>query len=167
MVPEEFFEAFVLGNYDDFKKNPDCVRRAFNAAVAASHLADHYLSFYKHKSPERVKMYEKIGDYVEHISKSTKNYFRDIRSIANAYKHLYTGKEERYAKHSSISSAGTIESIQFVGEELENISEEFAELNTSKNVVVYTRKSEEQLQFKTALNVVIDFWQKELFGAND
>ena len=45
MTPYQFFESFVEGNYHDALENPGCVRRAFNAAVSASHLADHYFTY--------------------------------------------------------------------------------------------------------------------------
>lgn len=47
MTPYQFFEIFVEGNYEDCYQNPGCVRRAFNAAVSASQLADHYFNYFK------------------------------------------------------------------------------------------------------------------------
>lgn len=166
MTPEEFFESFVIENYIDFKDNPGCVRRAFNSAVAAAHLADHYYNYYDVKSPSRLGANKKLGDYLNYISTRTQCYFKDIRSIANAYKHLYTGKESSHAKHSTISSAGTIESLEFIDEELESLSGEFEEQSTPEYFVVYTRKSGEKIIFKTALETVIDFWKNELFSDN-
>ncbi len=43
---------------------------------------------------------------------NTNKYFKDIRSIANAYKHLYTGHNPKYSQYSSIASAGTIEDVK-------------------------------------------------------
>jgi hypothetical protein len=43
MTPYSFFEAFVEGNALDCHEDPGDVRRAFNAAVSASHVADQYL----------------------------------------------------------------------------------------------------------------------------
>ena len=54
MTPEEYYEAFSLGNYEDYEENLGCVRRAFNAAISASHLADHYFNYYKKQDPEGV-----------------------------------------------------------------------------------------------------------------
>lgn len=163
MTPEDYYEAFTLGNHEDFKENSGCVRRAFNAAIAASHLADHYFSYYKKQDPCRVSMYKKVGDYVKHISNKTNGCFRDIRSIANAYKHLYTGNKKSHANNSSISSAGTIETVQFIDKEIEQVSYDPTQKNTSE-YVVYTKKSGEQLKFMPALEAVIDFWQGELYG---
>ena len=107
-------------------------------------------------------MYTKIGDYIEYISRETKGDFRDIHSIANAYKHLYTGIKECHAKYSSISSTGTIETVQLIGEEIEQVSGVPGGKNTPEYVVVYTKKSGEQLEFMPALKTVINFWEGEL-----
>jgi len=109
MTPEEFLKAFVLGNYEDCLQYTGCVRRAFNAAVSASHLADHYFTYYKKHDQSKVKSFNKIGDFVEYLSNNTKGCFRDIRSISNAYKHLYTSKDPEKAVYSTISSTLAIE----------------------------------------------------------
>jgi len=61
MTPDAYFEAFVQDNYSDYVENPGSVRRAFNAAVSASHLADHYFEYYKKNDPERVKDFQSLG----------------------------------------------------------------------------------------------------------
>jgi len=113
MMPDEFFEAFVRGNFEDYQQYPGCIRRAFNAAVSASHLADHYFAYYKKHDPSRVNSFNKIGDFVEYLACKTNGCFRDIRSLSNAYKHLYTSIDLKKAVHSSISSTGAIESVTF------------------------------------------------------
>jgi hypothetical protein len=158
MIPEEYYDAFVLGNYNDFIDNPSSVMKAFNAAVAASHLADFYYNYYKIHDPRLIQKYKGLGKFVADITKNTNNYFQDIRSIANAYKHLYTGIKQEYEKFSTISSAGTIESIVFEDEEVNQLTEELLDKDASDFIVVYTRKSGEQIQFKLAIEKVIDFW---------
>lgn len=158
MTPEDYYEAFTLGNYYDFINNPGCVRRAFNAAIAASHLADCYYYFYSKNDPERVSKYTELYKFRDYISNNTDNYFRDIHSIANAYKHLYTGNQ-KHPENSTISSAGTIESIGFIDEEVEQLFEKSEDRNASKFIVIYTRKSGEQMQFKQAIDTVIHFWE--------
>lgn len=54
MTPTEFFESFVEGNMEDCIKNPGCIRRAMNAAVSTSHLADHYFKFNKRHAPDQL-----------------------------------------------------------------------------------------------------------------
>lgn len=168
MTPEQFFEAFVRGNYEDCQENPGCVRRAFNAAVSASHLADHYLAYYKLYDPQKTKNFDSIGNYVEHLSRKTNGCFRDIRSISNAYKHLYTSIDPKKAVHSSVSSTGAIDSIT-----LENENEELAEIeedwkrapkdNSFKPKVIYTKKDGKKAEFLPTLEAVIQYWEKELF----
>lgn len=63
MTPSQYFEAFVEGNLLDCHEHPGCVRRAFNAAIAASHLADHYFAFNYRHHPEVVGAYSTIGQY--------------------------------------------------------------------------------------------------------
>lgn len=162
MTPQLYYEAFAMGNYEDFKANPNNIRCAFNAAISASHLADHYFTYYKKNESQRVKVYNKIGDYVEHISSKTKGYFRDIRSIANAYKHLYTGENKQFADYSSISSAGTIETVQIVDKEIKEISEIPLSDKSNGLNVVYTKKSNEQVVFTVALEYVMVFWEEEI-----
>jgi len=162
MTPQLYHEAFTIGNYEDFKANPGDVRRAFNAAISASHLADHYLKYYRKNEPKRVKNYNKIGDYVEYISGRTKGYFRDIRSIANAYKHLYIGDNKLFADYSSISSAGTIETIQIIDQEIKEICEVPKSDKSNCSTVIYTKKSNEQIQFIVALESVMEFWKEEI-----
>ena len=167
MTPEQFFEAFVRGNYEDCQQHPGCVRRAFNAAVSASHLADHHLAYYELHDPPRTKSFKSIGDYVEHLSRKTGGCFRDIRSISNAYKHLYTSRDPKKAVHSSVSSAGAIESIT-----LENEDEEVTEMeekwerdpkdNSFKSKVIFTKKDGQQGEFLPTLEAVIQYWEKEL-----
>lgn len=160
MTPDDFFEEFVQGNYEDYQLNPGSIRHAFNAAVSAAHLADHYLEYYRKNDPSKVSSFEggKNGAFVEYLSKNTKDCYRDIRSISNAYKHLYT------ANMWTVGSPGAIESISFLDKKLnvKNLSSELTEdLNASK--VVYTRKDGQQIDFLPTLETVINFWKELLY----
>lgn len=159
MTPEQYFEAFTLGNYNDFIDDSSNVMRAFNSAVSASHIADCYYNYYKQNQPGLIKKYKNLAGFINYISQNTNNYFQDIRSIANAYKHLYTGTIKEYAKYSTISSAGTIESVVFEDEEINQVSEKLIDKNASGFTVVYTKKTGEQIQFKHAIETVIKFWE--------
>ena len=160
MTPAEYFASFVEGNFEDCLSNPGCVRRAFNASVAASHLADHYFTFNARHHPSLVFAFPTIGPFVEHIDKGTGGAFRDIRSIANAYKHLYTDVSSQYAAHSTVSSAGSIDSIQLADDsDLEMVSEEYVE---DRYTVVFTRKDGTRHEFLPALERVVDFWRESL-----
>jgi len=163
MTPDEFFEVFVQGNYEDYQLNVGCIRQAFNAALSATHLADHYYWYYKRHDPSKVKSFAVIHDFKEYISVNTKDCFRDIRSISNAYKHLYTSD-----LHSTISSPGAIESISFLDKksEIKMITEERTadpNANHIESKVVYTRKDGQQIDFLPTLETVIKFWEELLY----
>ena len=151
MTPDKFFEAFVQGNYYDFEENQGCVRCAFNAAIAAFHMLDHYYNYCQRYDEPKVRKYENRQAYMEHAVKETKGYFQDIKSIANAYKHLYVG-EDRY---SSISSAGTVEVVRIEDQEISEIEQEHDE-------VWFTRKTGERLKLLPCLKKVVHFWEREL-----
>jgi len=165
MIPEEFFETFVLGNYVDCQQNSCCIRRAFNAAVSASHLADHYFKFNKKYAQSKVESFKTIGDFVAYLSKNTSGCFQDIRSISNAYKHLY--EDPRNAAYSTISSTGAIESIYFVGKNmevkmLEKVWPKETKPHNIESKVFFTRKDDKRIEFLPTLDRVIKFWEKLL-----
>lgn len=162
MTPQMYFDAFAVGNYEDYISNPGDIRCAFNAAITASHLADHYYSFYKRNDPHKVDAYNSIGAYVEFISTKTSGYFRDIRSIANAFKHLYLGGNDPLTEYSSISSTGAVETVYLSRSNLERVSESFSNNNAGNKTVIYTKKSKEEIEFIVALEMVMGFWKEEL-----
>lgn len=161
MMPDDFFETFVRGNYEDCIDYLGSLRKAFNAAVSTSHLADHYFYYYKKHDSTRIKNFAKIGDFVEHLSKETGGYFQDIRSIANAYKHLYTGIDPKKAVHSTVSSTGAIESISFdyKNAEIKELQEEGNENDYKETKVVFTKKAGSRLDFLFVLKKVVDYWE--------
>lgn len=168
MTPDRFFEAFVRGNYEDCQQYPSCVRRAFNAAVSASHLADHYWEYWQKHDQSKVKGFKDIGAFVEDLSKNTDGCFRDIRSISNAYKHLYTSIDPKKAVHSSISSAGAIESISFADEdaEVKELEEKWpgdSRGNNYESRVVYVRKDGQRMEFLPVLDKTIEYWKTKLY----
>lgn len=167
MTPEQFFESFVEGNSDDCHAMPGDIRRAFNAAVAASHLADHYFAFNKRHNPSVVAAFPSIGPFVEHLSNKTGGAFRDIRSISNAYKHLYTNIDPKMEVYSSVNSTGAIESINLPGDDdLISISEEYSG-NTAaeedKYKVVFTRKDGTTSEFLPILTTFVDYWRTAFY----
>jgi len=159
MTPEDFFELFVLGNYQEYKYNDGGTRQAFNAAVSASHLADHYFWYYKKYDQSKVKSFENLKTFREYISLNTNNCFLDIWSISNAYKHLYVSNVD-----TTITSPGAIESITFPNKksEIKKI-QEFSE--TSE--VIFTRKNGQQGEFLPTLETVIEFWEQLLYKRNN
>ena len=167
MTPDKFFEAFVLGNQEDCKENHGCVRRVCNAAVSASHLADHYWEYYENRDNPKLQDIKSIGEFIDYLSKQTNDCFRDIRSISNAYKHLYTSIDPKKAVHSSVSSTGAIESITFTDEgvELKKIDDDSTESfgdNNFEPKVMYTRKDGQRIEFLPTLETVINYWESFL-----
>gem|GEM_PF-1357261 len=164
MTPEDFYEAFMIGNYNAFVCDPSSVMKAFNSAVAASHLADCYYNYYKVNNPRLIQDYHNLSKFIEHINNNTDYYFKDIRSISNAYKHLYTGLREDYARNSSISSSGTIETIIFENEEIKQLEEDFTNNSEPELKVVYTKKNGEQIYFLHSIEIVKKFWDKLFYN---
>jgi hypothetical protein len=167
MTPHQFFEGFVQGNYDDCEQHPGSIRHAFNAAVSASHLADHYFVYYGKHFPSKVSSFAKIGDFVEYLSNETGGCFRDIRSISNAYKHLYTSADPRRGAYSSISSTGAIETVTLndADGDVQRIEEDWVEGPEGSDTepkVVFTRKDNKRVEFLLTLKTVVEFWDKLL-----
>lgn len=167
MTPTQFFESFVEGNQLDCEQNQGCVRRAFNAAVSASHLADHYFEFSRRNNPDAVREFPNIGKFVEHVSNQTSGAFRDVRSIANAYKHLYTDAASKYAAHCYVNSCGSIETIELTADEaLIGLSEEYfngAESSMARSAVVFTRKDKTKAEFLPALTAAVEYWRELIY----
>ena len=166
MTPDEFFVAFVEDNFIDYADTPGSIRRAFNVAVSAAHLADHYFEFNRKNHPERVSQFKSLGNFLAFIDERTGGAFRDIRSISNAYKHLYTDVAPRKAVHSSVASTGAVDCITFEyqASELEEIEEDY-EPGDSTTKVVYRRKDGQLLEFLPVIEKVRGFWREFLRGA--
>jgi hypothetical protein len=156
MTPEQYFEAFVEPNQWDCNDMPGDIRRAFNAAVSAAHLADHYFNFHRKHQTGEVQSFSGMGEFVEYLSKQTGGAFRDVRSISNAYKHLYN-TEGPSAKYESINSCGSVCYVEIGGDDnLEDLEEHWVtEGDNSRLAVVFTRKDGTKGEYLTALNVVI------------
>src|SRR5690554_6260173 len=114
MSPSQYFAAFVEPNSSDYRQYPGDIRLAFNAAISTSHFADHYFNFSKKHEPHRVAGFKTMGDFVEFLASETNGAFRDIRSMANAYKHLYNS-DGPSAKYECINSCGSIEMLRIDG----------------------------------------------------
>lgn len=155
MTPREFFESFVEGNLEDCQEDPGSVRRAFNAAVSASHVADHWYTFNQRHNPQIAARFENIGHFVEHLTQATSGAFRDVRSVANAYKHLYTDSSTKHGAYSTIDSSGAITSVgELGGSEIVSIEQEYGDASSK---VVFTRRDGSTLEFLPVLEKVVDY----------
>jgi len=168
MTPISFFEAFVEGNALDCHNEPGDVRKAFNAAVSASHVADQYFKYCKRHRPDAVSVFQNLGEFVEHLCNETSGAFRDIRSIANAYKHLYTNPEGGDNAYSSVDSTGSINAVQFPDEEEIATVEEDYETQGSNDrgrmKVVFIRKDGTKSEFLPVLDRVVDHFRTMIYG---
>jgi hypothetical protein len=163
MTPISFFEAFVEGNSIDCHNEPGDVRKAFNAAVSTSHVADQYFRYCKRHKPDAVLAFHSLGEFVEHLCRETGGAFRDIRSIANAYKHLYTNPEGGDNAYSSVDSTGSITAVQFSDdEEIVTVEEDYETQGSMK--VVFKRKDGSKSEFLPVLDRVIDHFHTTIYG---
>lgn len=153
MTPSEYFGAFVVENQIDYEEHPESVRHAFNAAVPASHMADHYYFFsLRHKPDSRFANRKALLAHADH---ETGGAFGCIRSIANVYKHLYaTGSD------CEVTSAGAIEAIEI--EDDPDVRELVSEVQYDKGTVYFTTKNGQRREFGAELNKVVEFWRRFL-----
>ena len=160
LTPVQFLESFVEGNTWDYKENPGCIRRAFNASVTASHLADHYHAFYSRHDPDLVASYPSLAQFIKHLNIETEGAFRDIRSLANVYKHLYTDNDQRKAAQSTVDSCGSIISLALeASAEVIQVEQKYRETDS---VVVFRRKDGTSAEFLPVLEKVIAYWNNFL-----
>lgn len=161
MTPSEYFVSFVQGNLDDCHTNPGCVRRAFNAAVAASHLADHYFAYNYRHNRRVVASYPTIGPFIAYLESQTGGAFRDLRSISNAYKHLYTDTDPRKASKSNVNSSGSIGFVVLsYDQDVSEISENYLD---QRSAVIFRRKDGSTSEFLPVLEGFVDFWHERFY----
>ncbi|WP_111498113.1 hypothetical protein [Marinobacter bohaiensis] len=166
MTPEQFLEAFVDQNRLDCHERPGDVRRGFNAAVSCSHLADHYLAYNKRHCPEKVVAFDTIGDLVNYLSEETEGAFRDIRSVSNAYKHLYT-EVGPFSRHSTVNSCGAIEGGTFSSEDqIIEIHEEYLseDKESVRSAVIIKRKDGSRFELLPALDKTVERFYDLVFA---
>ena len=160
MTPDMYFDGFVLGNFHDFVDHKESVRHAFNAALAASHMADHYFKYCQRYHRSKVNRFPRLREFIKHHTQKTGGAFGDVRSIANAFKHLYIDTDQ----YSSISSTGAIEAIVIHGP---SIQEVFENLHDDEAVVFYTTKNGERREFLPTLKAVIELWEQLIPGLSN
>ncbi|HET7865925.1 MAG TPA: hypothetical protein VFL86_16110 [Burkholderiaceae bacterium] len=163
MTPEEFLSSFVQGNVEDFAEQPHCVRRGFNAAVAAAHMADHNYKYSRHHRQPWVERFPSFENYLLYLYEAAGQGFRDIRGISNAYKHLYTRSQN------SISSAGSIDCVRFPdpADAIQSVEQDWVS-SPSRNAdgtrVIYRRRDGTEEELLPTLRRVVVFWLGELYG---
>jgi hypothetical protein len=159
MTIDQYFDSFVWENYIECKGDPGSVRMAFNAAISAAHLADHYWAYLKRHDETRLyKFKHDVNNFREWLNKETNGASEDIRGIANAYKHLYTKGNE----YSEISSTGAVESVPL---RHSNVSEVFQDVDGGSEtscIVFYTTRAGVKKEFLPVLEVLVNYWRKKI-----
>ncbi len=130
------------------------MRHGFNAAVAAFQMVDLYFNFHKRHDPEKIAAYSNKGVYLEHLYRTCKK-FKDIRSIANAYKHLYVR-----GRNVTVASTGAIEQVDFISKD---IREMYSDYRGDDDFVVYEKRTGERIRLLESLKDTISMWKKELY----
>lgn len=167
MTPENFLEAFVEFNHIDCLQEPGDIRRAFNAAVSASHLADQYFTYHQRHNPGKVASFKTIGAFIAHLEAISNGAFRDIRSISNAYKHLYTDAQSNLGAFASVNSSGSIERLELNSDQpIEAFEEEYGAStgdDDSRFRVVFTRRDGTKSEFLPVLEATLDCLRKLVY----
>jgi hypothetical protein len=157
LKPSEFYEAFVVGNYEDWKEQPNSIRRAFNVAVSAFHLADHYWEYFQRRSADFSRRYSCIRELQDALVRR-EPFFKVIHDVAIAYKHLYPR-----AKNCSILSGGAIvESVQYEDNEITEIKIDYSELSEKDDVIIH-HKDGTSTKFSEAIENVKKLWEEIIF----
>jgi hypothetical protein len=154
MTPYDFFDGFVLKNYQDWVDEPYSVRKAFNAAVSAFHLADHYFRYHRRSNAEFSKRYKHIGQFQAALTSQTPS-FKVIQDMANAYKHLYTRAS------CSVASGGSIESLTYGNQTIETDWQEDNGKWTGN--IVIRRRDKSVAGFAGAIQEIIEMWSAVLY----
>jgi hypothetical protein len=155
MTPDKFFQGFVEMDHDDWREEPSDIRRAFHAAVSASHLADHYYRYHARRDEAFAGRYRTLGDFRKALAQRAP-LFKVIQDMANAYKHLYT-----YAT-CSIASGGSIESMQSSGGTIEQDWPD-APADVTGGVII-RRRDKSVVRFNEAIDAVIQMWRSVMYA---
>ena len=167
MTPNQFLESFVERNLVDCFDEPGDIRRGFNAAVSVSHLADQYFTYAKHHRPDLVAQFQTFGKFVEHLSLKTAGAFRDVRSVSNVYKHLYTDVG-KFSEHSTVDSCGSIESLEFEDDEdIQSLEKDFVrgDDQEDRKCVIVKRKDGSQFELLPALESVVAYFKELVYAS--
>jgi hypothetical protein len=149
MTPSDFFEGFLFEDYADWKNEPTSIRRGFHVAVSAFHLADHYFRYHARMNPAFAAKYNSLNKFQAALTRRTPS-FKVIQDIANAYKHLYTRAS------CSISSGGSVESVNLDGREIEQ-NWQGSDGNYKGDIAIRHRTGA-VTQFSAAIAAVIEMW---------
>ncbi|MGY2806396.1 hypothetical protein [Bradyrhizobium sp. USDA 4506] len=148
-TPDDYYSAFVWPNYEDYRQEPQDIRRGFNACVSASQLADIMIAYYETVDPARIATWTKANSRqplralrIDLCKKEP--YFSTIQSAATAYKHLHAR-----GAHYDLSSAGSLESVEIAP--IGSIDATYFEPD-----VIVRRRDGSEVSLKAALEAVVE-----------
>jgi hypothetical protein len=102
--PQEFWRDHVLPNCKEYRKHPDSIRHAMNAALSAFHMADWVWTTYHDTDPQKVAGKLCTLDYSLHLANNGFPDFLVLKDIAEAHKHLELDRPTPYDR--AVTSAG-------------------------------------------------------------
>jgi hypothetical protein len=157
MKPYDFYEAFVIPNWREWQAqqhDPFSIRLAFNAAVAAFHLADHYFRYYEKHNADFQRRYGKGDNGLRKFQAklvSRERNFKIIQDMANTYKHLYPRPS------CSILSGGAIMWMALKDDKI--TARPFSKGSPDFEIVI-RHKDGKTTKFSKAIESVIEMWSK-------
>ncbi len=153
MHPVEFFDCFVLWDFEDWKAEPQDLRKAFHVAVSAFHLADHYQQFYARQDSAFAGRYPRPA-VLHKVLAERAPHFRVVQGVATAYKHLYTRTQ------CEVSSGG---SLTFVERPEQSLGVDWTGRGVEGGLVVRLRGGA-TIPFEQAITQVLEMWSEILSG---
>ena len=157
MTPDEFFEGFVEEDFEDWKAEPDSIRRGFHLAVSAFHPADHYFSYHSRRLPAFAAKYKSLDRFQAALTARTPS-FKIIQDVANTYKHLYPRAS------CSIASGGSIYSVTYDGQEIEQTWDQANGTYTCD--IIIRQRDRSETRFSVAITAVMQMWTT-IIGQDD
>jgi hypothetical protein len=158
MTPWEYYDEFVNPNFHDFENARGDLRMAFNAAVSAFQLGDHFYRYFRRNDPrivERWKDTRALHQYLRHIEPA----FGTVQSVATAYKHLYLA-----AAHYDTSSPGAVRAVTLP--HLGLLIEDRLHVEDPREVVVTRRDGSEVVLYDCLRRVVRNMWPQVMPSPN-
>ena len=172
MEPSDYYYSFVLENLEDFRAEPESIRKAFNAATAAFQLADHVFAYYGRRSLAFSSEYPTKKSYLQFLESKCLDFIH-VQSVATVYKHLYAdGPIYTVASGGSLESVTMMDSVFHLAEssDLGGISEdvdisvayEIGDNEKYQSFVVIKTRGGQRLAFLPILENVMSMWSDEI-----
>jgi hypothetical protein len=145
--------GICLDKFYEFEQDRGSVRKAFNAAIPAFQLVDHFYKYFEETAPSVISAWRDRDAFLIHLG-ATEPAFITVQSVATAYKHLYI-----YALHYDGGSPGALRSVVSSDTSFGDMGGD----NTAPIEVVWKRKDGTSVVFYECLRrVVEDMWPKLL-----